>query len=394
MKYGLACCYMTHNHPDVINEILSRSIRDYADHGIDICICDDSTDDQTAAIVKDYQSQGFDNLHYVDSHDALDGAHKYLLVTKKNLLPKEYDYIWITKDRVCFSDSYLDRLCQVVDEGYDVIIGTNDAQRSDVGVCVNKDHYTDPVDFYRLYGAHATNWEALILNKKTFLDPIDCNEYIEKYGFGKGCSFIQPLTLFARLAEMEHCSIRISRYEFNERFISDKAYSNWGNIMFKLWIDEWVAANYSLPSKYDKYKAAVIKSETNLAELFGSVERMIQFHMTNLYNREFFEKYRSMWPFVTDIPLDVLELIADGDYNNAISRTIFDFENSFATHDFKRAWWLIAGNTWFKEFYDETTYGVLVMCFNEYRKNMQHVGASAVFDGVDSIEGLKKKYGV
>ncbi len=394
MKYSLACCYMTHNHPEVIEEILSRSIKDYADHGIDICICDDSDDDKTANLIKDYQSQGFNNLHYVDSHRALDGSHKYLLVIQGDLLPKEYDYIWISKDRVCFSSSYLDKLCTEIDEGHDIIIGTNEAQRADVGVCVCQKQYTDPTEFYRLYGAHSTNWEALIYNNKTFLKPINFENYTQIYGFGKGCSFIQPIVLFARLAEMTKCSIRISRYELGDRFISEKAGSNWGDVMFSLWIDRWVATNFSLPSIYDKYKAEVIKSETNLAELFGSFERMVGFHMANLYNREIFEKYRDMWPFVTDIPIDILELIADGDYNNALRRTIEDFDNSFATHDFKRAWWIIAGNACLKGYYDATTYGLLVMCFNKYRENMQLIGASAVFDGVSSIDDLKKKYGV
>lgn len=394
MKYSVACCYMTHNHPDVVEEILSRSIKDYANHGIDICICDDSDNDKTMLLTQEFQNKGFDNLYYVDSHIAEDAIYKYLLIMDSTILPKDYDYIWLCKDRVCFTDSYLDILCTEIDEGHDVILGTNEAQRSDVGVCVMQKTFTNPVEFYRLYGAHSTNWETLILNNNTFLKTINWDAYYSKFNAKEKRNFIQPLLLFTRLSEMDHCSIYISRYGLNDRFISNKTGSSWGNVMFELWIDYWVAANFSLPSIYDKYKAEVIKSETNLSELFGSVERMIVFHKNNLYNREIFEKYRTMWSFVSDIPVDVLELIADGDYNKALIRTIEDFENSFATHDFKRAWWLIAGNTWFKEYYDTTTYGLLVMCFNKYRENMQHIGASAVFDGVSSIDELKKKYGV
>ena len=394
MKYSVACCYMTHNHPDVVEEILNLSSGCYNEHNIDICICDDSDNDDTLEIVKRFQKNGCKSLHYIDSHIAVNGIHKYILLLQGELLHKNYDYIWITKDRVCFSSAYLDKLCAEIDEGHDIILGTNEAQRSDVGICVTARIYEDPTEFYRLYGAHSTNWEALIYNNRTFLQSINWERFNNLYNPNNMCSFVQPLTLFSHLAEMDHCSIRISRYEFNDRFISNKTGSDWGNVMFELWIDRWVAANFSLPSIYDKYKAEVIKSETNLSELFGSVERMIVFHTNNLYNREIFEKYRNMWPFVTDIPVDVLELIAGGDYNTALSRTIFDFENAFATHDFKMAWWLIAGNTWFKDYYDTTTYGLLVMCFNKYRENMQHVGASAVFDGVSSIDDLKKKYGI
>ncbi len=395
MKYSVACCLMSHNHPDTVDEILGKSINTYAEHGIDILVYDDSNaQNDTRKIVEKYIASGANNLYYIDAHVAKHGDNKYMLVMQGYGLPKNYDYIWPCKDRTCFEGTFLDKLCNAIDEGHDVILATNEGMRWDVGINVFKDVYTDPAEFYRLYCAASTNWEDLIRKKETMLDSIDWTEYDKIYNSRDNTNFNQTISLFLRLAEMNSCSIRICRFEFNERYISQTTFSNWGADIFKVWIDRWVAINFELPPIYDKYKAEAIKSETNLSELFGSVEQMIRFKEAGMYSREIFEKYLNTWSFVTNIPINVLEMIADGDYNNAISYTIADFENSFSIQDYRKAWWIIAANTWFKDYYDATTYGLLVMCFNKYRENMQHVGASAVFDGVSSIDDLKKKYGV
>ena len=224
------------------------------------------------------------------------------------------------------------------------------------------------------------------------LKPIDWDSYEKKYNVGGNCNFNQTITLFARLSEMDNCSIRICRYTYEERFISQLDHSSWGNILFELWIDRWVSANFSLPNIYDKYKAEAIKSETNLTELFGSVERFIYFKEDGLFNREIFEKYKDIWPFVTEIPPQYLRMIADNDYAGAIKGTIDDFERCFANNDFPKAWWMIAANTWFKTVYDEKTYGLLVECFNQYRRDMMRFGRSSVFEGVNSIQTLMEKY--
>ena len=392
MKYSLACCYLTHNHPEVVKEILDRCLKAYADHDIDICMYDDSDDDATKNLVEQYIAEGASNLYYVDIHEAQSGDHKHYLLMQGYGLPKDYDYIWPSKDRVCFESSYLDNLCAAIDEGHDVIIGNCEGSRWDVGINVLQDVYNDPVEFYRKYAVVSTNWEALIRKRDTMLNPIDWAEYEKKYKVGGDCNFNQTITLFARLSEMKKCSMRICRYTYEERFISQLDHSSWGNMLFELWIDRWVSANFSLPNIYDKYKAEAIKSETNLTELFGSVERFIYFKEDGLYNKEIFEKYKDIWPFVTEIPPQYLRMIADNDYAGAIKGTIDDFERCFANNDFPKAWWMIAANTWFKTVYDEKTYGLLVECFNQYRRDMMRFGRSSVFEGVNSIQTLREKY--
>ena len=394
MKYSLACCFLTHDHPDVVKEILDRCLKVYEDHGVDICMYDDSDDDTTRTLVDEYISAGATNLYYVDIHEAINGDHKYYLLMQGYGLPKDYDYIWPSKDRVCFEFTYLDKVCEAIDEGHDVIIGNCELSRWDVGINVLQDVYTEPTEFYRKYSWVSTNWEALIRKRNTMLKPVNWGEYEKKYNIGASCPFNQTITLFARLSELESSSIKICRYEYEEIFISQKYHSAWGNVMFELWIDKWVSANFSLPAVYDKYKSEAIKAETNLDELFGSVERFILYKEDGLYNRAIFDKYKDIWPFVTEIPPEYLRMIADDDYSGAIKGTINDFEQCFVSRDFPKAWWIISANPWLNKVYNEKMYSVLVAYFNQYRKDMMRFGSSAVFDGINSIQNLRDRHNI
>ena len=391
MEYSVACCFLTHDHTDALKEILDKCLKTYADHNIDICIYDDSTNDDTSSLIAEYTEKGADNLFYVDAHDATGGNHKYLLVLQGYGLPKDYDYIWPCKDRVCFGEEFISRLRDAINEGHDVVQGAFEYARWDVGENLTQSVYTDPAEFYRLYDVMTTNWECLIRKKATMLDPIDWGKYTSEYKLGPMNEFNQTLSLFFRLAEMDSCSIRICRYT-DERFISSKASSNWKSEIFELWVDKWIGANFSLPSIYDSYKMEAIKGQTNLTELFGSVERMISLHIDGVFTKEIFEKYKSIWGYMTEIPLSSLEMIANGEIEKVLQATVDDFEQAFADHDFKKAWWLIASNQYFEQIYDDRTYRILAGCFNMYRQDMMQNGSSNVFAGISSVRDLSDRY--
>ncbi len=390
MKYSIVCCFLTHNHPDIVKEILDRCLKTYVDYGVDICIYDDSDDDATKHVVENYIHEGALNLFYIDIDIAKNGDHKYYLVMQGYGLPKNYDYIWICKDRVCFDSSYVNSLCTAIEEGHDVVLGYDENIRWNIGINIMKDIYTDPVEFYRLYASASTDWKVLIRRRDTMLIPIDWGNYENKYGIGADCNFNQTVTLFARLAELDSCSIKICRYTYEQMFLSGKDASSWRNIMFQLWIDRWVLANYSLPSIYDKYKIEAIKSETNLTVLFGSVDIFIKYKEIGLFDIDVFTRYQDIWGYITEIPPDYLKMIVNNNYTGAIKATIKDFERCFLVRDFSKAWWIITSNLFFKSFYDDETYKTLMLNFNKYRRDMMHYGVSSVFNGINSIQDLKQ----
>ena len=391
MKSSVALCYLTHNHPDVIQEVFENALDEYRSHGIDVFIYDDSDDDKTKELTVEYMAKGYENLYYVDAHGLVNGDHKYLVVIKGAGLPKEYDYIWPCKDRVWFSGNFLDKLCEGMDEGNDVVFGLSEDSRWETLSCVYKAYYTDAGEFYRKYASFSTNWECLIRKRETMLDPIDWDFYREKYGVDENCNFNQTLTLYIRISEMDSFKAKICRFGENDRMISEKAFSAWNQKLFELWIDKWVSANFRLPSIYDKYKAAAIKSETNHPELFGALDRLMTFRMEGRLTPEIYEKYKDVWHFVTDIDPACIEMIAKGDDTGAVLNIINDFENSIKEHKFGRAWWLLASNNWLEQHYGKEKFAVLSYYFWLYRNQTLIDGDSKVFDGVNSIDDILKR---
>lgn len=392
MKKTVACCYLTHNHRDTVEEILGRCLAEYAEHGIDICVYDDSDDDNTKAYTESVIAEGADNLFYIDAHEVNDGSEKMLMVLKGDGLPKKYDYIWPVKDRVCFTGSCLDRLCEALEKEYDVIQIANEYQRWDISRPMNKDVYTDAGEFYRDYVVYLTNWEGTIRKRDTMLDPVDWENYESRYGFDPMDSFFHPMSVVIRLAELDHFKAGIVRFEKDERFISDRTGSAWKELTFELWIDRWINSNYLLPAVFDPYKLEAIRSQTGLAELFGSVEHMMNFYSSGIYTNRIYTKYKEVWPLITDIPVEWLELISNGRNEDVIIRVIASFEKALSDHDYLWAHRLIATNKWFELIYDKETYNILCICFVIYKKDMMIKGRSYIFDGVSSVEDIVGRY--
>ncbi len=387
MKNSLACCYLTHDHADILDKVLEHSIKAYSERRIDICIYDDSGNEDTKAVVEKYIEEGFDNIYYIDIHKARNANHKLFLIMNGEGLPKDYDYIWPTKDRQCFEPQFLDRLCEMIDQDPDVIIGINEWQRWDISKPVDKDVYTDPVELYRDYGFYITNWECTIRKRSSMLDKIDWNKYRSLYDIENN-PFNQLLSLFVRAAEMESFTAGICRYDQNERFFSASGVSGWRNEIFELWIDKWVAANYKLPAAFDAYKLKVIKDETNLREIFGSAYFMMGYSEDGIYNRGVYEKYEKLWPMITDIPIEWLKFIADKKYEEVISLSVIRFEEAFKNKDYFTARNLFAGNKWFSQIYDDQTYKHLFGLFNEFTYDMLSRGQSEVFADINEVEDI------
>ena len=388
----IACCYLTHNHPDTIKDILSRSLDDYMEHNIDICVFDDSTDDETLRIIESFWDKGANGLYYVDAHEAQSVYEKMIMILKGCGLPKDYKYIWPSKDRVCFSAQVLDRIIEAANAGYDVIQVADEFQRWDVKRPTSRDVYTDAGEFYRDYMVYFTNWEGTIRRYDTLLQSFDWDGYMLKYGVGYMNEFIHPMSLIAGLLDAESFTASIVRFEKSERYISDKSGSAWENQVFWLWIDAWLQSNYALPSSLDPYKFDAIRSQTGLPELFGSVGKMIMLSKKELYNEEIFAKYKNLWPFITDIPVEWLEQIALGKLNEVINETKCEFERALKKQDFLWALKLISSNSWFAEFYDAETYNILNICFYIFKQDMIRKGYSHMFDGVETVSGIIDRY--
>ena len=123
MKNKVACCYLTHEHPEVVDEVLDAVCEEYGKRGIDIYVYDSSEDDDTKEVVEKYVSKGLCDLYYVPiqfTKGKNGGNEKYLYVLSGFGLEGDYDYIWPSKDRCWYSGNTLDEICAAIDEDHDI----------------------------------------------------------------------------------------------------------------------------------------------------------------------------------------------------------------------------------------------------------------------------------
>ena len=392
MKYSVACCYLTHDHPDIINKTLESSLPALSENGIDVCVYDDSSDEVTKSIVYRFIEEGYRNLYYVDIHKAIHGNHKMLLLLQGFGLPRKYDYIWPIKDRIIFNSACIGRLRKTIDRGYDVIQIADESQRWDISKRVDKDEYTDITEFYLKYLMIATDWEGTVRKWSTMLEPIDWDKYEREYGIDINCCFIQPMSLFSRLAEMEGPGIGIVRYDRDERTIIGNEGQGWRSNMYEIWIDRWITCNFRLPSIYDPYKMDAIRSQTGLYELFGSPGMLMKYHDMGLFTETEYNRYSRIWPMVTDIPSDILKMIALGQTDEAKSRILGDLETAFAEQDHMRIYRIRTTNFWLKDYLDAELYEALGISCVIFRKQMLHDGRCHIFDNAFSLEEFRTRY--
>ncbi len=388
----IAYCYMTHENTDIVKDILNKSVSVYASHGMDIYVYDDSADDTVRQLVNDYIQQGFKNIIYVDMHIACNGDEKMLYVMEGYGLKGDYDYIWPVKDRVCFSEAYVSRLLKVLESEPDVVIGMDPQRRWSADRAYNRFMYDNPTDFYRDLGFYATNWEMLCFKVDRLISGTDWKPYEQLYQTTKSAPFLRYTWLFERLENIINPILVFCPYEDGDLYVCPNTSSSWWTDLFLLWIDKWVAANYALPSIYDPYKMEVIKSLTNLTDKFGSVEQMMNYHAQELYTIDVFKKYESMWPFITEIPVEWLRLIAEDDYDTVIRLAIADFEQSLRNRNYNRAHWLLFSNQWFSQVYSEEKYYALLAGLYVFYDQMIKTGHSDAFDGLETIDDIVEKY--
>ena len=390
MKKKVACCYLTHEHPDVMDEVLGRICRPYGEKGIDIYVYDSSESDDTKVIVDRHKTSETCRIFYVSMQfmkNEKGGDAKYLEVLKGYGLEGDYDYIWPTKDRCWFEGDTLDRICEAIEEDFDIVFAVDERDRYEL---IKKDlHqvYTDPVEFFGDYGALTTNWECLIRRRKTMLDPIDWDRYERDHNVCKANNFNQTVTTFVRLSEMDKCSVRVIESGLDDKRYSDKAAPIWKSEIFEIWIDRWIPTIYSLPAIYDGYKLQVIKTQLGHISLFGSNDALLYLRNSGSITGKRMELLRSMWDMISRIPIENFERIMDGDEKALFEEQYSLFARSFEQKDHEKGYYLFIQNGWMRERIDPAKYRILALSYYILLRDTRR-GYSYLFDGVESIDGL------
>ncbi len=392
MENKLACCFLTHNHPAVVREVLDACCRLYDEKGIDIYIYDSSKSSQTEEIVRNIIANGAENLYYVDMRFTRTGDEKVVRMLQGYGFQKHYDYIWNSKDRCYFVGDALNRIVEAAERNeYDVIMAVDEETRWEMFWPPLQDEYEDAALFYSHYGQLATNWECLMRKTETMVDPLDMEFFQMQYGLGADNPFNQGVSLFARLAELDRCKIKIVRSVYDDKMYCTQVGSGWIAHCFEVWIDKWIAANFSLPSVYDPYKMAIIKSQTAQMGLFGSTDTFLILKENGILTYDIYKKYLQEWPLLTDLPVAYIERIATGHFDQMYQMVVEDFLACFEKQEFDKAHAMFYSNRWLKSVFEKEIYETLDLCFRVYKSERREKGVSALFYGITSLQGLLEK---
>ena len=395
MNHKVACCYLTHEHPEVMEEVLGKIYEPYGEKGIDVYIYDSSRSDDTKRVVDKYISRGVCTIHHVPMKHLSDekgGDAKYLEVTRGYGLVGEYDYIWPTKDRCWFEGQTLDEICDAIDEGHDIVFAVDERDRYEIIKRPTKSLYTDPVEFFADYGALLTNWECLVRRKDTMLDPIDWDLYAKEHNVCKDNNFNQTVTTLVRLSEMNSCSIKVIESGLDDKRYSDKAGPLWLSSILDIWIDRFIPAIFELPTIYDPYKMSVIKTQLGHVSLFGSNDALIFLRNTGTLTAKRAEQLRSIWNMISRLPISNLERILANDEDVLISELYDEYKKSFEENDHEKGYYLFIQNGRFGSMIPKDDYRILALSYYVYMKDMMRAGYSLLFKGVTCMEDLITKF--
>lgn len=391
MSKKIAMCYLTHNHPDIVKEVLEKGADLYQKYEIDVYFCDDGDDTFVPDLIEDYRERGYSNIYFADAHGVEGADGKYYNIIRQKYVPGEYDYIWPVKDRVYFSERVLASVKEEAEKDFDALMVVNDFDRWEIRWYPLKDVYDKPEEFFLHYGQLTTNWQSMIFSTKTILNVNDWSTYETAYHMGSGCPFNQTLTTFIRLYELKNPLVRVIHVKVSD-IMTPHGGSDWMAHIFDLWIDKWISAIFSLPSIYDSHKMGVVKAETNLFCLFGSVDMLLILRENGVLTSEIYEKYKEIWPNISDVYVSDLELICKWEDEKLYNHIMDQFLDAIERCDYDRAYYLFCGNGWMSQIWGDKVHEELKMAFYVYRLDCLSKGCCDWIEGADSLEALLERY--
>ena len=108
----------------------------------------------------------------------------------------------------------------------------------------------------------------------------------------------------------------------------------------------WPEVNNRLPHLYDEVKKEVIKKETNLSVLFGSVDGLICIGFTDEKNFSEIENMITHWKDFSDVPIEKVKMVMKKDFDGLCNSFFHDYYACLEKEDVFSAYLEYIGNQW------------------------------------------------
>jgi len=291
-KRKLAICIPTYNRPDIIEELLKKSMETYSKFNFDLYIYDSSDNNKTQLITNEWQVK-FYNLYYVSIDPEMHSNIKVYKIFQQYGLRNKYDYIWVCGDAIRWSIKVVQKIADSINNNYDIIsLNYRDEEK------IGDKEYTDKNEIFHELAWHFTLYGAVVLNTNTILNDVNWEVMVEKYDKPDSVNFSHVGFYFEKLCEMD--SIKVMNFSFSKYVLTSsilKEVSGWTQEVFFVWGVAWPNLINALPECYTD-KAEVIRKNGIYSKVLN-IEAFISYRRADIINLRTYLKYKEIWEKVT-----------------------------------------------------------------------------------------------
>lgn len=291
MSVKFCVCVPTCNRSACIERVLDEELGILRRTGIDICIYDSSSNDDTKQLVSNYQCRGYSNLFYKHIDYTVHPNKKACLIFKE-AEKTGYDYIWMIHDHTyCSDERGLLYILEALSEGYDFYL--LNMQSNAFRMTEIKD-----LDEFLLLGAWPLNsFGASILRVDSFIKGTDWRAVSKKYLKKKTLNYAHVGFYFERAAQIK--DVKICRLELPREFFLDflrYEKTSWDKETIRICTECWGSNILKLPDTYKK-KYLALKTQD---KWFLSKYKLIFYKKSGQFTVKSFLRYQKwfwlMWP--------------------------------------------------------------------------------------------------
>lgn len=299
----------TCDHPESVEDVLARYAEVYHRYGLDLYYYDSSSDGRTKEVIQNYRDMGYDNLYYIPVDPLRPVPTKIERIMTLDGIQKEYEYMWLLKDRCGAGEKFLQLLYRAMEEPHDLIFKDNGAESSEQELLMCR----DVDEFYHKCGTWATNMGNAIYHVKSMLrGDFDMTEFYNRHGEYKK-QFPHFLIIFEQLAKKRDPNICLLAGKNIALYQSGKSTSSWHEERIYVWGTLWIQANEILPECYTR-REDVIKQTASLPWILDDIGALVDLHDKGILTPEYYQEIKGFWTRVSNIPLATLRQIAEGEY--------------------------------------------------------------------------------
>lgn len=293
MEHKVALCIPTYERSEIVKDFLVKCSAYYFQEGIDIYYYDSSVNDETENLVRNWPES--EHLYYVRFSPEVGADEKAGLIYQCQGLKYKYDFIWLSNDSYQILPNTLHSIMTNLLPEYDIINLTpqkQDYDHSGLRVFNNCEDYI----WACLY--NIGRFGNAIVNRKTMLDGIDWDVYMDLFVSEDTHAIGNFLLYFYRLSELENMSALYMPLNGSELRDSNlKMASGWKGSQFDVWCDIWVKSIEKLPDAYRNKDAIIFKFTSSMC--MHDLRDFLRYRIEGVYDHKIYKKYRNVWHRVT-----------------------------------------------------------------------------------------------